>query len=164
MCYLLLYLFSQLIGRACAHTLVRLQLCVLLIKWRLILICICARDYVEIIGILKVVVSFILSYLAWYLQQYLQQVGGCCIFRGDIIAQSFLPRTNLVPIDKLEEGCVLTGDIRDEKFLRNYMLGYDDFNALISVMFLESVTCFYDPCATCTAHMRTRIYDKRSIN
>ena len=44
------------------------------------------NNYVEIIGILKVVVSFILSYLAWYLQQYLQQVGGCCIFRGDIMA------------------------------------------------------------------------------
>ena len=68
-----------------------------------------------------------------------------------------------MPIDELEEGCVLTGDIKDEKFLRNYT-GYDVFNALISVMFLESVTCLYDPCATCSAHMRTHIYNKCSIN
>ena len=39
-----------------------------------------------------------------------------------------------MPIDELEEGCVLTGDITDENFLRNYMLEYDDFNALISVV------------------------------
>ena len=47
------------------------------------------------IGILKVFVSFILSYLAWYLQQYLQQVGGCCIFRGDIMAAIFLAQNQL---------------------------------------------------------------------
>ena len=36
-----------------------------------------------------------------------------------------------MPIDELEEDCVLTGNITDENFLRYYMLGYDDFNALI---------------------------------
>ena len=36
-----------------------------------------------------------------------------------------------MPIDELEKDCVLTGNITDENFLRNYMLGYDDFNALI---------------------------------
>ena len=34
-----------------------------------------------------------------------------------------------MPIDELEEDCVLTGTITDENFLRYYMLEYDDFNA-----------------------------------
>lgn len=88
------------------------------------------RLYDEMIGILKIVVSFILSYIACYLQQNLLQLEAV-VSLGTIMAAIFLAQHQAVHANRPpKRSLCVTQDITEQTFQRNYRLGYEDFTAI----------------------------------